>query len=236
MVADIKVPDAIYAHGFLSINGEKMSKSRGTFIKAQTYIENLDPEYLRYYFAYKLDSNIDDIDLNFDDFKARVNSDLIGKVINIASRCASLLGKYFDNNLAKKFPDNNLYENLLNNIDNIKNLYQKREFSQAMRNIMLLTDKVNQYINDTKPWALIKEENNKEQVREILTLGINAFKILIIFLKPVLPKTAADVEKWLGLAPQFWQDIDKTILNKKINTFTPLLSRIEDKQIKALVI
>lgn len=235
MGSGYRTPTAIFAHGFLTVNSEKMSKSRGTFIQARTYLKHLNPEYLRYYYAYKLNSRIDDIDLNLHDFKQRVNSDLVGKVINIASRSSGFIIKNYANTLSSEIVDINLYSKFVVKGQEIATFYENREYSQAMRTIMLLADMANQYIADKEPWKLIKDKNKKEEVHNILTLSINLYKILLVYLKPVLPKMVADSEKFLNIKPLKWDDISKPLINHKINKFKPLMNRIEDDKIKAVI-
>ncbi len=235
MGSGYRTPTAIFAHGFLTVNSEKMSKSRGTFIQARTYLKHLNPEYLRYYYAYKLNSRIDDIDLNLHDFKQRVNSDLVGKVINIASRSSGFIIKNYANTLSSEIVDINLYNKFVVKDQEIATFYENREYSQAMRAIMLLADMANQYIADKEPWKLIKDNNKKEEVHNILTLSINLYKILLVYLKPVLPKMVADSEKFLNIKPLKWDDISKPLINHKINKFKPLMNRIEDDKIKAVI-
>ncbi|OAI48847.1 methionine--tRNA ligase [Gammaproteobacteria bacterium SCGC AG-212-F23] len=232
--ADFRTPTAIFTHGFLTIDGQKMSKSRGTFIKARTYLEQLSPEYLRYYIASKLSDKIEDIDINLDDFMLRVNADLVGKFVNIASRSASFLQKYFDNTLSKHLPEPELFKEFALAGKDIANKLEQREFSQAVRQIMTLADRANQYIDEKKPWSAIKDPSQQKNVHEICTMAINLFRLLMIYLKPLLPATAEKVEMFLNIAPLTWIDKDKPLLNHKINTFQPLAMRIDKKQIDAL--
>lgn len=232
--ADFRTPTAIFVNGFLTIDGQKMSKSRGTFIKARTYLDHLNPEYLRYYFAAKLSDRIEDLDLNFDDFMQRINSDLVGKFINIASRCASFLNKNFAGMLSAKCTDPQLFHEFAKKGDEIANNWSKMEYSHAIRQIMALADRANQYIDEHKPWALIKEAKYQQKVQEICSMGINLFRLLMIYLKPVLPNTAEQVEMFLDIPPLQWHDKDKPLLNHRIQEFKPLIHRIELKQIEAL--
>ncbi|MBN2689035.1 MAG: methionine--tRNA ligase [Gammaproteobacteria bacterium] len=233
--AGFRKPSAIFTHGFLTVDGQKMSKSRGTFIKARTYLNHLDPEYLRYYFAAKLNSRVDDIDLNFADFVQRVNSDLIGKVVNIASRSAGFINKKFDGILADKLDDNNLYKEFIEQADVILDLYEKREFSHAVRNIMLLADKANQYVDNKKPWVLAKEEGKEQEVQDVATMALNLFRVLIIYLKPILPAMSSKVENFLNIEPLDWEDLTKPLLAHKINKFKPLMQRIEQEQVDKII-
>jgi len=235
MGSDFRTPDAVFAHGFLSVNGQKMSKSRGTFINARTYLENLDPECLRYYYAYKLTSKIDDIDLNLQDFKKRVNSDLVGKVINIASRSASFVVKKYDKELSANCIEKSLYDEFVEAGSDIAKHYEARNFNQAMRLIMKLADHANQYIDKKKPWQLAKIEGNEKEVHEITSLAINLFKVLMTYLKPVLPEMAIRSEEFLNVDSLKWADIQEPLINHKINNFKPLMTRIEDDQIDQMV-
>ena len=233
--SNFRTPNAIFAHGFLSVNGQKMSKSRGTFIHARTYLETLNPECLRYYYAYKLSSKIDDIDLNLEDFKQRVNSDLVGKVVNIASRSASFVVKKFDKELSSNCIEQGLYDEFVAASSEIAGHYEDRNFGQAMRSIMKLADKANQYIDDKKPWQLAKEEGKMQEVHEITSLAINLFRVLMTYLKPVLPEMAEKSEAFLNVDSLNWDDIKSPLLGHQINKFKPLMTRIEDEQIEAMI-
>jgi len=235
MGSGFRTPDAVFAHGFLSVNGQKMSKSRGTFINARTYLENLDPECLRYYYAYKLTAKIDDIDLNLQDFKKRVNSDLVGKVINIASRSASFVVKKYDKKLSENCIEKSLYDEFVEAGSDIAKHYEERNFSQAMRLIMKLADKANQYIDEKKPWQLANIEGKEQEVHEITSLAINLFKVLMTYLKPVLPEMARRSEEFLNVDSLNWSDTEEPLTNHKINKFKPLMTRIEDEQIEQMV-
>jgi len=210
-------PNAVFVHGFLTVDGAKMSKSRGTFVMAKTYLEHLNPEYLRYYFAAKLSSSVVDMDLNLEDFAARVNSDLVGKMVNIASRCAGFINKRFDN------------------ADGIAARYEKREFSQAMRDIMALADKANQFIDEHKPWILIKDPDKLDEVQQVCTAGINAFRSLCIYLKPVLPELVKQAETFLNCGELVWDDLQTPLLDHQINKFSPLMTRIEKESIDKMI-
>ena len=235
MGSNFRTPSGVFAHGFLSVNGHKMSKSRGTFIKARTYLENLDPEYLRYYYASKLTAKIDDIDLNLEDFKKRVNSDLVGKVVNIASRSASFVVEKYDKELSAKCIEKSLYDEFVEVGSDIAKHYEARNFSHAMRLIMKLADKANQYIDKKKPWQLAKIEGNEKEVHEITSLAINLFKVLMTYLKPVLPEMAKRSEEFLNVDSLNWSDIESPLTNHKINKFKALMTRIEDDQIDQMV-
>lgn len=237
--ADYRTPTRVNVHGYLTINGEKMSKSRGTFITARTYLEHLDPEYLRYYYAAKLSGRIDDLDLNTDDFIQRVNSDLVGKVVNIASRNAGFIKKRFDSRLSA----NNIAPGLTAEFQAaatlIADYYENREFGKAMREIMALADKANVWIDEVKPWVVAKEEGNsvakREELHDICSAGINLFRLLMIYLKPVLPAMALKAEAFLNVTPLTWQDSRTLLLNHNVNTFEPLMTRVEADKVAAMI-
>ncbi len=230
-----RMPSAVFCHGFLTINGQKMSKSRGTFIMARSYLNHLNPEYLRYYFAAKLSDGIDDIDLNLEDFQQRVNSDLVGKVVNIASRCAGFIGKKFDGVLAHELSEPMLYQEFTEAGEEIALAYEKRQYGHAMRLIMALADSANQYIDEKKPWALAKEAGKEQEVHDVCSMGINLFKILVTYLKPVLPKMAADAEAFLHIRPLNWNNYDVPLQGHTIAKFTPLMTRVEKEKIDAML-
>ena len=233
--AGFRKPSAVYCHGFLTVDGQKMSKSRGTFIMARTYLDHLNPEYLRYYFAAKLGPGIDDIDLNFEDFSARVNSDLVGKLVNIASRCAGFINKRFDSKLVAKLSDDSLSRHYLAAADDIAVYYENREFGKAMRDIMALADKVNQYIDEKQPWVTIKDAERMAEVQDVCSVGLNCFRQLIILLKPVLPHLAEQAEAFLNVESQSWADLGNNLLDHKINRFKPLMTRIEPVFIERII-
>jgi methionyl-tRNA synthetase len=233
--AGLRLPSGIFAHGFLTVNGEKMSKSRGTFIKARTYLNHLHPEYLRYYFAAKLNSKVEDLDFNFEDFTVRVNADLVGKVVNIASRCAGFISKHFNNRLAPRLSQETLFKDFAGAADTLAQYYEAREFSHAMREIMALADQANRYIDEHEPWVAIKEPSRASEVQEVCTLGLNLFRQLAIYLKPVLPLMAEKVETFLNSAPLTWTDANTPLLDHPINRFEPLLTRVEIAKINAMI-
>ncbi len=233
--AGFRTPSSVFAHGFLTVNGQKMSKSRGTFINAQTYLDNLNPSYLRYYYAAKLGPTIEDIDLNLDDFIARVNSDLIGKLINIASRCAGFISKSFDGKLANSLQDNELFSQVTEASGRIAEHYEKREYSKAMRTIMAFADEANRYIDDKKPWIMIKDEKTVADVQAICTQGLNLFRSLMIYLAPVLPAVADEARAFLGERDWHWDDAATPLLGTSIARFKPLLTRVESEQVSRMV-
>lgn len=230
-----RTPTAIFAHGFLTINGQKMSKSRGTFITAKDYIAELNPEYLRYYFAAKLSDGIDDIDLNLEDFILRVNADLVGKFVNIASRSASFISRLFNGQLSSELHSKELYQQFVDAADSIHSAYLSRQTHRAVREIMALADIANQFVDEYKPWELSKKPENLNQVQSVCTLSLNLFRLLTLYLKPVLPKLAENVEQFLNIAPLQWSDREKPLLNHTIATFQPLMQRVDPKQVAAML-
>lgn len=227
-------PTAVYCHGFLTVDGEKMSKSRGTFFNARTYLNHLEPEYLRYYFASRLTNKIEDIDLNLDDFQSRVNSDLVGKIINIGSRCARFINKDFNNSLANELQNESLIKKCLSRKSEITDNYENRNFSSNIRIISSMADEINKYLDEEKPWVKIKNDDEKLLVQKICTDGLNLFKVLITYLKPVLPEIAAKVEQILKSKPLDWANIEDILLSRDINEFKPLIMRIDSKAIEAM--
>ncbi len=233
--AELKKPDGIYVNGFLTVNGKKMSKSRGTMIKVRTYLDHLNPEYLRYYYAYKLSGGMDDFDLDTNDFFDRVNSDLVGKCVNIASRCAKFINDDFNNQLSGKIADQELLSQFQQSSSSIATMYQHREFGRAMRAIMSLADQANRYLDKEKPWILAKDVAKKEQVQEICTMGLNLFRILMIYLKPVVPAIARQAEAFLNIDDQHWSDINQSLIDHQINSYEPLLTRLQKENIDAMI-
>ncbi|MBO2582713.1 methionine--tRNA ligase [Shewanella algae] len=231
--AGYRQPSSVYAHGYVTVNGAKMSKSKGTFIKARTYLDHLDPEYLRYYYAAKLSSRIDDLDLNLEDFAARVNSDLVGKLVNLASRTAGFIVKRFDAKLAK-VEDNSLAESFLAKQELIAELYEGREYGKAMREIMALADIANAYVADEAPWQLVKNEETLARAHQVCSVALNLFRILVTYLKPVLPRLAADVEAFLKLELS-WSGLALDMAGHQINPFKPMMQRIELDKVNAMV-
>ncbi len=231
-----RTPTRVFAHGFLTVNGQKMSKSRGTFITAQSYLDTgLNPEWLRYYFAAKLGDDMSDIDLNLEDFAARVNSDLVGKFVNIASRSAGFVTKRFDGKLAA-CPANPAIQALQDKAAEIAAYFDGREYSKAVREIMALADIANQYVNDEKPWEIARQEGQEARLHEACTVALNLFRLLALYLKPVLPKLTEAVEGFLNISPLAWND-SKNLLpdGHAIQPYSHLMTRVEMKQIEALV-
>ena len=234
--SNFRQPNGVFIHGFLTVDREKMSKSRGTFILARTYHEILDPEYLRYYFAAKLSTGIDDIDLNLEDFQQRTNSDLVGKFINIGSRTANFINKDFNNKLSSTLHEESLVQEFIDRSSIVSEAYEKREFSKAIKEIMDLADKANQYIDKMEPWNLIKEEKNKELVQSVCTTSLNLFRLLTIMLNPVIPNVCSRIYRFLKINEPLWNDMGKVITNHEIATYQPLLIRIEKEQIENIVL
>ncbi|TWR92883.1 methionine--tRNA ligase [Pseudomonas saxonica] len=232
--AGYRKPTAINVHGYLTVNGQKMSKSRGTFIKARTYLDHLSPEYLRYYYASKLGRGVDDLDLNLEDFVQKVNSDLVGKVVNIASRCAGFIQKGNAGILIEGNAAPELTDAFLEAAPSIAEAYEARDFARAMREIMGLADRANAWIADKAPWAMAKVEGKQDEVQAVCALGINLFRQLIIFLKPVLPVLAADAEAFLNVEPLTWDDHRVLLANHQLNAFKPLMTRIDPVKVQAM--
>jgi methionyl-tRNA synthetase len=230
-----RTPTAIFAHGFMTVNGQKMSKSRGTFITARRYLELLDPEYLRYYAAAKLGSGLDDLDFNLEDFTARINSDLIGKFVNIASRCASFLRKNYNNTLANALDNPALIDKMAFKSDEIAALYESREYSKAMREIMNLADEANGYIAQAAPWSAIKDPANAERVHQICTTAINAFRLLALYLQPVMPKLVEKAAAFLNEPLTHWSQTKTVLLSHPINDYEPLLHRIDFNEVRTMI-
>ncbi len=233
--AGFRTPTTISAHGFLTVNGQKMSKSRGTFIKARTWLNHLNPESLRYYYAAKLSHSIEDIDLNLEDFRARVNSDLVGKVVNIASRCAGFITKKFDGKLSDTCSEPELYKQFTEAGQSIAQRYEERDFGRAIRETMALADLANRYIDEKKPWVLAKEEGKEQEVHDVCSMGLNFFRVLMTYLKPVLPEMAENVEAFLNAGALSWDAIQQPLQGSEINKFKPLMQRVEAETVEKVV-
>ncbi|GHE22868.1 methionine--tRNA ligase [Halomonas urumqiensis] len=233
--AEFRTPTAVNCHGFVTVNGAKMSKSRGTFIKAATYANYLNPEYLRYYFAAKLTSRVDDLDLNLDDFSARVNSDLVGKVVNIASRCAGFVKKLGGGKLSAHCTEPELVAHFIAAGDEIAEQYEAREFGRAMRLVMELADQANTYIAEQEPWVLAKQEGQEQQVLDICSVGINLFRQLMVYLAPVVPAMAEGAREFMKLQSLDWESRHDILLGHEIAKFKPLMTRIESDRIDAMI-
>jgi methionyl-tRNA synthetase len=230
-----RMPTAVYAHGFLTVDGAKMSKSRGTFIKARTYLDHLHPDYLRYYYAAKLGPGTGDIDLNLEDFVQRVNSDVVGKVVNIASRCAGFIGKRFGGQLADELPEPELFRRFVQEEEAIAADFESRNYQSAVRRIMALADEANRYIDEKKPWVMIKEDGQEAQVQAVCTQGLNLFRVLIAYLAPVIPFTADKASAFLGVDVADWSTLGEPLLDTTLNAFQPLLMRVDPVKVGAVV-
>ncbi|MGI9203415.1 MAG: methionine--tRNA ligase [Woeseiaceae bacterium] len=233
--AGFRTPDSVFAHGFLTINGKKMSKSRGTFINARTFINNIDHNHLRYYYAAKLGPGMDDIDLNLDDFIARVNSDLVGKLVNIASRCAGFISKRFEGQLADTLDKPAEFEEFSAAADTIAEHYEKREYSKAMRLIMALADQANRYIEDKKPWVMVKRKDQADDVQQVCTQGLNLFRSLMIYLTPVVPQLAKKAQALFQEDDWHWDSARRPLLSTTVKPFKALLTRVEAEQVNKMV-
>ena len=232
--AGFRKPTAVNVHGYLTVNGAKMSKSRGTFIKARTYLDHLQPEYLRYYYATKLGRGVEDLDLNLEDFTHKVNSDLVGKLVNIASRCAGFVHKGNAGVLSASNAAPELWDSFLAAETSIAEAYENRDFARAMREIMHLADAANAWIADKAPWAMNKIEGKQDEVQAICSLGINLFKQLVIYLKPVLPLLAENARQFLNVDSLDWDQLQTRLINHPLNPFQPLMTRIDAKQVDAM--
>lgn len=233
--AGYRTPSAVFAHGFMTVNGKKMSKSRGTFINASTYLEHLDAEYLRYFLASRLGSGVDDLDLSLEEFINKVNSDLVGKVVNIASRCAGFISRGFDGRLAASASNPALIAEVQQAAEEIARQYESREYCRAIRSIMALADKANQYIAERQPWVLAKQNPDDPEVQAICTTGINLFRLLMIYLKPVLPAMALKAEQFLNAGELLWAGSQAQLLDHAINAFVPLMTRVEQSKVDAML-
>jgi methionyl-tRNA synthetase len=231
----LRKPTAVHAHGFLTINSSKMSKTRGTFITARRYLESLSPEYLRYYFAAKLSSGIDDLDLNLEEFAARLNAEIVGKLVNIASRCAGFVTKNAGGKLAAALHDPQLYQAFVSGGDPIATAYETRDTAAAVRDIMALADRANQYIDAQKPWMLAKDANNAALVQSVCTQGLNLFRVLMIYLAPVLPQMAAKARRFLQESEWSWSSVATPLLASSILPYEPLALRLDPKAVAKLV-
>lgn len=233
--AGFRTPTTVSTHGFITVNGAKMSKSRGTFIKAETYLQHLNPEYLRYYFASKLSTSIEDINLDLNDFLQKVNTDLVGKVVNIASRCAGFIHKRFNGKLSDTISETDLLNEVIKIGDDIATAYESREFSKAMRQIMTCADLVNAYIDDKKPWALAKQEGQEQDLHNVCTVALSVFHKIMIYLAPVLPKMTEQAQEFLNVESLTFADKNQTLTGHTLNTFTPLMQRVEQANIDAMI-
>ncbi|ADT87690.1 methionyl-tRNA synthetase [Vibrio furnissii NCTC 11218] len=227
-------PNNVFVHGYVTVNGAKMSKSKGTFVKASTYLNHLDPECLRYYYAAKLNSRIDDLDLNLEDFTQRVNADVVNKIVNLASRNAGFITKRFDGKLSDRFAEPELYNEFVAAADRIAELYEAREFGRAIREITALADKANQYVDEKAPWVVAKQEGQDQALQDICTVGINLFRVLLTYLKPVMPGLAARTEAFLN-QELTWDGVAQPLTGHTISAFKALFNRIDPKHIEAMI-
>ena len=230
-----RTPTSVFPHGFLTVDGLKMSKRRGTYITARCYLDHLGAECLRYYYAAKLGPSIDDINLNLSDFVQRVNSDLVGKFVNIASRCAGFINKRFDGQLADTLENRELYDEFVRAGESVATHYDGRDYNRALREIMQLADRANQYIDGKKPWVLARDDKTLPEVQLVSTQGLNLFRLLLIFLKPILPQLAEKAEGFLGVGPLRWADSAIPLLGDQISAYEPLMSRIDSDQVERMV-
>ncbi|MBD1571760.1 methionine--tRNA ligase [Vibrio sp. S17_S38] len=232
--AGFRKPSNVFVHGYVTVNGAKMSKSKGTFVKASTYLQHLDPECLRYYYTAKLNSRIDDLDLNLEDFTQRVNSDVVNKIVNLASRNAGFIAKRFDGKLSANFTEPELYQEFVDAASSIAQSFETREFSRAIREITALADKANQYVDEKAPWVVAKEEGKDQELQDICSVGINLFRVLMTYLKPVMPELAARTESFLN-DTLTWEGISTPLTNHEVTKFKALFNRIDPKHVEAMI-
>lgn len=232
--ANFRTPTTIHAHGFLTVNGQKMSKSRGTFIKARDYLKQLNPEYFRYYMAARLNNSIDDIDFNIDDFTSRVNAELVGKIVNIASRCSGFIKKRFNGQLSSECMDSDLFKHFVDQGDNIAQHFENRDFARAIREITALADQANQFVDHEKPWVIAKASEEDVKLQSICSFGINLFRVLMVYLKPILPEMAKKTELFLNIPTLNWDSRKTYLQSHLINPYQPLITRIDEKKVKAM--
>jgi len=233
--AGYRPPTAVFAHGFLTVNGQKMSKSRGTFITARAWLDHLPAEYLRYFYASRLGPGVEDLDLNLDDFVNKVNSDLVGKLVNIASRCAGFITRGSEGRLADRLPDPALHEAFVAAAGSIAEAYEGRDLARVVREAMALADRANLYIDQHKPWLMAKDPARAAEVQAICTQGLELFRLLMIYLKPIVPRLAAGAEDFLGVGEQHWDSTGASLTGRTIGTYQPLATRVDPSAIKALL-
>ncbi len=233
--AGYRAPTRLHVNGYLTVDGAKMSKSRGTFVMARTYLDvGLEPEALRYYYAAKSSGGVDDLDLNLGDFTARVNADLVGKFVNLASRCAGFVGKRFEGKLADALPDPGMYTRFVDALASVRQAYENNDAASAIRQVMALADEANRYIDEKKPWVIAKQDGADAELQAVCTQGLNLFRILVTALKPVLPHTALQAEEFLAAPVSAWSDLDRPLLGHAIKDYVPLFTRIDPKLIDAM--
>jgi len=233
--ADMRPPTAVYAHGFLTVNGQKMSKSRGTFIMARTWLNHLPAEYLRYYFASRLGPGVEDLDLNLEEFTTKVNSDIVGKLVNIASRCSGFITRGSGGKLADELAEPALQQEFVAAGERIAAAYEGRDLALVVREVMQLADRANLYIDQKKPWLMAKDPAQAALVQGVCTQGLNLFRLLVIYLKPILPRLAAAAEAFLGLPEQAWSDIGRPLLGVQIGSYQPLATRVDPAATAAML-
>src|SRR5690606_27716700 len=233
--AGLRAPTRLHVNGYLTVDGAKMSKSRGTFVMARTYLDcGLPPEALRYYFAAKSSGGVDDLDLNLSDFVARVNADVVGKFVNLASRCAGFIGKRFDGRLAAALPEPAMYARFVEALEPIRAAYERNDPASVLRQAMALADEANKYIDERKPWVIAKQAGSEAELQAVCTQGLNLFRVLAAALAPVLPAMASAIEAFLGAPLRRWQDVQAPLLDHAIAPYQPLFTRIDPKQIEAM--
>ncbi|MDX1383645.1 MAG: methionine--tRNA ligase [Thermoanaerobaculia bacterium] len=233
--AGFRMPTSVRVHGFLTVNGQKMSKSRGTQVDAETYLAHLDPDYLRYYYAAKLGPATTDIDLNLEDFVLRVNSDLVGKMVNIASRCSGFLHRGFEGRLGSRLDDAELVDRARAAGAEIAELFEGRDYNRAMRRIMAVADEANRYIDDRKPWEIARDDDRRDELQAVLTTGIELFRILAIYLKPVVPATIERAEGFLGVEDLCWADLEEPLLDHPVARYEALMTRLSEDEVSRMI-
>ena len=233
--AGFRKPTAVHVHGFLTVNGEKMSKSRGTFVTARRYLDHLPPDYFRYFLAAKLGPGLEDIDMNLEEFATRINAELVGKLVNIASRCASFIHRGYGGRLAAQLPDPPLYREFVDAGAGIFEAWETLEYAAAMREIMALADRANLYIDRNKPWLAAKDPARAAEVQAVCTQGINLFRVLMAYLKPVMPAIAERAEAFLGAPVALWRDVETPLLGTAINEYQPLATRLDAASVQKLL-
>jgi methionyl-tRNA synthetase len=233
--AGYRPPTAVFAHGFLTVNGQKMSKSRGTFITARAWLDHLPAEYLRYFYASRLGPGVDDLDLNLEEFAGKANSDLVGKLVNIASRCAGFIARGSAGRLAEALPEPELYDAFVAAADSLAEAYEGRDFARVVREVMLLADRANLYIDQQKPWLMAKDPARAAEVQGVCTQGLNLFRLLVLYLKPIVPQLAAGAERFLGLPDQHWGDVAAPLLGQVIGAYQPLATRVDPAATRTLL-
>lgn len=232
--SDYTTPKKVFVHGYVTVNGAKMSKSKGTFIKASTYLKHFNPECLRYYYASKMNAKIDDLDLNLSDFVAKVNSDIVNKLVNLASRTAGFITKFFDGKLSDTIEDEALFNKFISAKDSIKESYLSREYNKAVREIMSLADDANRYVDEKAPWVLAKDETKRDELHKVCTMSLNLYKVLIGYIAPIMPRLANTSAEFLNIKLA-WDEVTSPIVGTQINKFKALFNRIDQKQVESMI-